>query len=77
MAKAKLRFTERDVSRAIRASRKAGVEVARVTVDTAGNIIIDDRPQTLFEIEQRKLRDGESNDAIPTLPASSPWLAIR
>ena len=40
MAKAKLRFTERDVSRAIRASRKAGVEVARVIVDTAGNIVV-------------------------------------
>jgi hypothetical protein len=40
MAKAKLRFTERDVSRAIRAASKAGIEVARVVVDTAGNIVV-------------------------------------
>jgi hypothetical protein len=40
MAKAKLRFTERDVSRAIRAAVKAGVQVGRVVVDTAGNIVV-------------------------------------
>lgn len=40
IAKSKLRFTERDVSRAIRAVSKAGLEVARVVVDTAGNIVV-------------------------------------
>jgi hypothetical protein len=40
MAKAKLRFTERDVSRAIRAATKAGVQIGRVVVDTAGNIVV-------------------------------------
>ena len=40
MAKAKLLFTERDVSRAIRAASKAGVQVGRVVVDTTGNIVV-------------------------------------
>jgi hypothetical protein len=40
MPKAKLRFTERDVSRAIRAATKAGVQVGRVVIDTAGNIFV-------------------------------------
>jgi hypothetical protein len=52
MAKAKLLFTERDVSRAIRAASKAGVQVGRVVVDTTGNIVViaaqpgDDAPLT-------------------------------
>jgi hypothetical protein len=40
VAKAKLRFTERDVSRAIRAVTKAGVQVGRVVVDRDGNIVV-------------------------------------
>jgi hypothetical protein len=40
MAKAKLRFTENDVARAIRAVSKAGVRVGRVELDPAGNIVV-------------------------------------
>jgi hypothetical protein len=41
MAKAKLRFTERDVSRAIRAVAKTGTPIGRVIVDPRGNIIVE------------------------------------
>jgi hypothetical protein len=52
MAKAKLRFTERDVSRAIRAVSKTGVLVWRVVVDVHGNIIIEPGDDT--PLEQRR-----------------------
>ena len=52
MAKAKLRFTERDVSRAIRAAVKAGVQVGRIVIDTAGNIVV--------------IAAGDVSDATPT-----------
>jgi hypothetical protein len=83
MAKAKLRFTERDVSRAIRAASKAGVEVGRVDVDTTGTISVfaaqpgDREPISLFELERRRrhLEPGEGtiSDNFPKLPATSPW----
>jgi hypothetical protein len=41
MAKAKLRFTERDVSRAIRAVLKTGLPVGSVLIDKRGNIIVE------------------------------------
>jgi hypothetical protein len=40
MAKSKLRFTERDVSRVIRATEKAGLQVGRVVVETTGDIVV-------------------------------------
>jgi tRNA(Arg) A34 adenosine deaminase TadA len=41
MAKAKLLFTERNVSRAVRAVARTGVPVGRVIVDPQGNIIVE------------------------------------
>jgi tRNA(Arg) A34 adenosine deaminase TadA len=41
MAKAKLLFTERDVSRAIRAVLKTGLPVGSVLIDKRGNIIVE------------------------------------
>jgi hypothetical protein len=38
MSKAKVRFTENDVARAIRAVRKTGTPIGRVIVDVRGNI---------------------------------------
>jgi uncharacterized protein GlcG (DUF336 family) len=38
VAQGKLLFRERDVSRAVRACAKAGIEVARVLIDKSGTI---------------------------------------
>ena len=40
MSKAKVRFTENDVARAIRAVLKTGVPVGRVLLDKVGNIVV-------------------------------------
>jgi hypothetical protein len=41
MAKARLRFTENEVARAVRAVRKTGVQIARVLVcPSSGNITV-------------------------------------
>jgi hypothetical protein len=38
VARSQLRFTERDVSRAVRAVSKTGLQVARVLIDKSGTI---------------------------------------
>jgi hypothetical protein len=40
VAKAKLRFTENDVARAIRSCLKTGLAVDRVVVETNGDIVV-------------------------------------
>jgi hypothetical protein len=40
MARAKLRFTENEVRRAIRAATKAGLQIGRVVVETTGDIVV-------------------------------------
>ena len=41
MARGKLAFRERDLTRAVKAAKKAGVEVARVKIDRDGTIVIE------------------------------------
>jgi tRNA(Arg) A34 adenosine deaminase TadA len=52
MAKAKLLFTERDVSRAIRAVLKTGLPVGSVLIDKRGNIIVEPGDET--PLQQRR-----------------------
>jgi len=40
MSRGPQRFRERDVTRAVKAVVKAGVEVARVEIDTEGRIVV-------------------------------------
>jgi hypothetical protein len=40
VAKAKAKFTKRDVRTAVEGVRKAGVEVRRVMIDTDGKIVV-------------------------------------
>jgi hypothetical protein len=40
LARARLTFRQTDVTRAIKAARAAGVEIARVELDRQGNIVI-------------------------------------
>jgi hypothetical protein len=63
MAKAKLLFTERDVSRAIRAVLKTGLPVGSVLIDKHGNIVVepvDTTPTTpRKKADQRSLQPQE------------------
>jgi hypothetical protein len=69
MAKSKLRFTENEIRRAIRAATKAGLQIGRVMVDPAsGNIVVvaagDDAPPTIprkKKVEQR----SPKGEAVP------------
>ena len=40
MARGKLTFRQRDVTRAVKAVRAAGVPIARVEVDNSGKIVV-------------------------------------
>lgn len=59
MARGKLAFRERDVTRAVKAAKKAGVEVARVRIAPDGTIVIDvGKPIPLAPDDQPNEWDG-------------------
>jgi hypothetical protein len=64
MAKSKLRFTENEIRRAIRAATKAGLQISRVMVDPAsGNIVVvaaGDAPRT----PPNRKRTGDVKSAL-------------
>jgi hypothetical protein len=65
MPKAKLLFTERDVSRAIRAVLKTGLPVGSVLIDKRGNIVVEPgdaatNPSSRKKTERRQPKAAEA-----------------
>lgn len=65
MSKAKVRFTENDVARAIRAVRKTGTPIGRVIVDPVGNIIVEAGEDEATPTTPRKKADQRRPICLP------------
>ena len=61
MARSKLRFTENEIRRAIRAATKAGLQIGRVMVDPAsGNIVVVAAGDTTPTPNRKRTSDAKS-----------------